>query len=114
MALARSSKSAKPSKIRLAKYGFRALMVARRVRAGMPKRRREEEPTRRGPSKKVIVLGLVAAIVGLYLLRNRIPGPWRSKSAIDEGGVAPPESAPAGGEKPHSDDGEPAPKIAVA
>ncbi len=116
MASGRSSKSSGPSKLRLARGGIRALLMARRLRSNVRSRRRgKEEPDRRRASRKVVALslGLVAlglAAVGLYLMRDRIPGPWRKPGAPTEGGDQAAEAA--ADAEPKSDDG-PTPEIAV-
>ncbi len=117
MARSKSSKSAKPSKLQLAKYSFRGLVLAGKARAKMRElRRRKEEPAPSRSSRKFVALGLAGAILaGLYLFRNRIPGPWRSESAVEEfAAPAPPPPPPAVGEEPKADDGPAAPEIAVA
>ena len=66
--------------------------------------------------EKVVALslGLVAlglAAVGLYLMRDRIPGPWRKPGAPTEGGDQAAEAA--ADAEPKSDDGPTTPEIAV-
>ena len=104
--MARGSKDSKSSsggRLRYAKHGLRALMLARKYRAGVKARQREREG-RRGPSPTVLVIALVALVslgAGLYLLRRHIPGPWRSETT-GEGPGAETVAAPraANGEMP--------------